>query len=634
MAKNKFLKGELQFVEGTSTIKEFLKTFATKVIRQDWIPYDRLEEDIAWAFDAKREIWLREEFKPFNIKIYKATLDENKEYVKGDLIPSSEYLIIQNIIRGVGDNNSGTQINDRVLIEVTYEDIIFQQATILDEILPSGQKIPHATLKSRPQGDIRICEEEIQLITKEPLHQEGGNEFYIFGKSPISRAKDSAHTVAVYKNDVLVDEEEYVVDYWNGILMFRSPQNKDDQITATYGFKTGIRETNNDGSYKEIPKEKYKRNRHRIIDITPNQELKNKDIIVDVDYYWDLHYPERVEDITDRIIIKTKVDVSRQGDRFKLKEYFIEMKYMDYEEGNDSKDYKTGILVRFGSKLKDIEKTRKTRTKRNNDDVDTGVDGVTPTNDITLDDKGASTWAKFSWYKNNAFDDGVIFEDWLPIRFALNFTKEYMNIFIQGDPSPDFGTIESHYIMGYAYFGMLEEYENTKIEDLENNFAMTVSSGEPPELENNTQWGVKTGNGITDIIMEKTASNIPYQGHNVSFHTTPEFMDKTFITSSNFTGCHHFSKITVVHQHERERGMLQGVLVGDKSAMFHLDELTHNKDEFDLRGALTDGFEVRDKYGFPFESKETKWLHINNNAPYSFLNNSANTVYGLALRKE
>lgn len=628
MAKRKFLAGELNFVEGTSTIKEFLKTFATKIIRQNWIPYDRLEEDIAWAFDVKREIWLREEFKSSSIKLYKATLNDKKEYVKGDLIPDTQYIIIKNIIRGTGDNNSGTQINDRVLIEVTYEDIIFQQSTILDEILPSGQKIPHATLKSRPQGDIRICEEQIQLITQEPLHQEGGSEFYLFGKSPISRAKDSPHTVTVYKNGIEVDDEEYVVDYWNGILMFRSPQTSSDKITATYGFKTGIRETNPDGSYKEIPKEKYKRNRHRIIDITPNQELKNKDIIIDVDYYWDLHYPERVEDITDRIIIKTKVDVSRQGDRFKLKEYFVEMKYMDYEQGNESKDYKTGILVRFGSKLKhSITKTTKSKQAQERNTLDAN-------NEVTLDDNLSSAWAKFSWYKNNCFDDGVIFEDWLPIRFALNFTKEYMNIFIQGDPSPDFGTIENHYIMGYAYFGMLEEYENTRIEDLENNFAMTVSSGEPPELENNTQWGVKTGNGITDVVMERTASNIPYQGHNVSFHTTPEFMDKTFITSSNFTGCHHFSKVTVVHQHERERGMLQGILVGDKSAMFHLDELTHNKDEFDLRGALTDGFEVRDKYGFPFESKETKWLHINNNAPYSFFNNSPNAVYGIALRKE
>lgn len=614
MAKSKFLKGQLNFVEGTSTIKDFLKTFASRVIKQDWIPYDKNGLDKAWAFDAKREIWLREEFKPQNIKLYKATLDGKNEYVKGELIPDTEYIIVKHIIRGKNEGGNGTQINDRVIIEVTYNNIIFQQTTILEKQLPSGQVIPHANLKSRPQGDIQVFKEKIQTITKEPLHQEGGNEFYLFGKSPISMAKNKNYTVQIYKNDTLVSEDKYVIDYWNGIVMFKELQEDDDIITATYGFKTGIREN-------LINSSKYKRHKDRILDVTTNKELNNEDIIVDVDYYWNLHYPTKVQDIKDRIIIKTKVDISRNGDRFKLKEYFVEMKYMDYEQGNESKDYKTGIQMRFGSKLKEVSARGKERV------IDES---------ITLDDNLSSTWAKFSWYKNNCFDDGVVFEDWLPIRFAINFTKEYMNIFIQGDPSADFGQYESHYIMGYAYLGMLEEYENAKIEDLENNFAMTVSSGEPPstEIDENNQWGIRTGNGVTDIIMEKTASNIPYQGHNVSFHTTPEFMDKIFITSSNFTDCHHFSKITVVHYHERERGMLQGVLVGDKSAMFHLDELTHNKDEFDLRGALVNGAEVRDRCGFPFESKETKWLHINNNAPYSFFNNSANAVYGIAIRKE
>lgn len=615
MAKSKFLKGQLHFVEGSSTIKNFLKTFASKVIKQNWIPYEKNELDKAWAFDAKREIWLREEFKPQNIKIYKATLGKDNQYIKGELIPDTEYVMVKHIIRGLKEGENGTQINDRVLIEVTYDNIIFQQTTILEKQLPSGQVIPHATLKSRPQGDIKIFEEKIQTIVKEPLHQEGGNEFYLFGKSPISMAKDKGYTVQIFKNDSLVSEDDYVIDYWNGVVMFKQLLQDDDVVTATYGFKTGIRED-------EIDKSKYERHRDRILDITPSKELNNMDIIVDVDYFWQLHYPKKVEEIKDRIIIKTKVDISKNGDRLKLKEYYVEMKYMDYETGNTSKDYRTGILMRFGSTLKDVSELE--------------PDEQDKPEHITLDDKLSSTWAKFSWYKNNCFEDGVVFEDWLPIKFAVNFTMEYMNIFIQGDPSADYGQYESHYIMGYAYLGMLEEYENAKIEDLENNFAMTVSSGEPPltEITENNQWGVRTGNGVTDVIMEKTASNIPYQGHNVSFHTSPEFMDKIFITSSNFTGCHHFSKITVVHYHERERGMLQGVLIGDKSAMFHLDELTHNKDEFDLRGALVNGTEVRDRCGFPFQSKETKWLHINNNAPYSFLNNSANAVYGIAIRKE
>lgn len=623
MDKTKFLKGELQFKEGSSSIKNFLQTFAKSVIRQDWIPYDKNEQNKAWAFDAKREIWLPEVFPPQNIKIYKARLNEitNVWEKDGSEIDKSKYILIQHIIRGIGEeNNDGTQINDRVLIEVTYDKTIFQQITILEKQLPSGEILPYADLKSRPQGDIELYEEEIQRIVGEELYQEGGNEFYLFGKSPISMSQDSSNKVIIKKNGSPVSESEYVIDYWNGIVMFKQLQEPTDKITADYTFKTGKRK----GS--PIDKSKYKRNQKRIIDITSSKELKDKDYIVDVDYYWELHYPSSVQEITDRIIIKTKVDISNVGDRKKLKEYYVEMKYMNYEEGNADKDYKTGILMRFGSTLKKNELRLKSKEKNIKELGD----------EITLDDTLSSTWAKFSWYKNNCFEDGVVFEDWLPIKFAVNFTKEYMNIFIQGDPSADYGQYESHYIIGYAYLGMLESYENAKIEDLENNFAMTVSSGEPPltKITENNQWGVRTGNGVTDVIMEKTASNIPYQGHNVSFHTTPEFMDKIFITSSNFTGCHHFSKVTVVHYHERERGMLQGVLIGDKSAMFHLDEITHNKDEFDLRGALVNGTEVRDRCGFPFQSKETKWLHINNNAPYSFLNNSANAVYGIAIRKE
>ncbi len=610
MNPEKFNKGELNYVEGVSTIKDFLKTFAKNVIKQSWIPYDKDEEDKAWAFDIKREIKLPKEFKPANIKLYKATLNGQNQYEKGDEIKQSEYLILKNILKGVNDTDNGTQINDRVLIEVTYENTIFQRVTFLEGVLSSGQKMVYADLKSRPQGDIKLFEEEIVTITKEPLYQEGGDQYYTFGKTPISQAKDQDYSLVIYRNDIQVDENEYTVDYYNGVLLFKEIQTTHkDKITATYGHKTGKRK-------EEIDTTKYKRNQNKLIATTLGKdELKNKDVIVDVDYYWELHYPSRVDDIKDRIIIKTKVDISKNGDRYKLKEYFVEMKYMDFEQNNESEDYRTGVQVRFGSKIKKGE----IRQREAQQD--------------TLDDNFSSEWAKFSWYKKSAFKDGVIFQDWLPITFAINYTKEYMNILIQGNQAPDIGEFESHYLMSYAYFGMLKNYENAKVEDLENNFAMTVSSGEPPNLEHN-KWGKRTGNGITDIIMERTNSNVPYQGHYVSFYTTPEFMEKTFITSSDFTGSHHFSEITVVHNTERERGMLQGVLIGDQSALSNFDELILNKDEFDLRGALVQDNEILNKCGFPFQSKEKKWVHLQINAPYSFLNNSPNTLFGLAIRKE
>lgn len=598
--ERKYLEGELNYAEGKTTIANFLSTLSKELITQNWIAYNRNETDHAWVFDLSREIWLPAIFTPDNIKLYKATLKGDNTYEKGDEIPQDSYMIVNNILRGIGDNVSGTHVGDRVLIEVTYEATLFQQTTFLENTLPYGDLETFALLKSRPQGDIRIYKDTIQVITGEELYQEGGNEFYRFGKFPLSNSLAS-HKVKIYRNSTLVDEDEYVIDFFNGILLFKQLQKDTDVITADYGFRTGERG-------EEIPASKFKRFQDRIIDTTPTRELTNVDIVVDADYYWNLHYPAKHSDITDRIVLKTNVDISSAGDRLKLKTYYVEMKYMDYDDKTSPK-YRSGIEVRFGSTL---------------DSVD----------DTTLDEELSSEWAKWAWYKETSFEDGVVFKDWLPIRYWMNFTKEYCNIVIQGDPSPDFHPY-TNYIIGYAYFGMVKQYENAENEDLENNFGMTVSSDIIPEAEEDfaTTWGVKTGTGITDIVMERTDSNIPYQAHYPSFHTSPEFMDKHFITASEFTGSHHFSEVTVTHGYERERGKLQGMLIGDRSAIFHLDELISDKDEFDARGALTSGNDVRNAYGFPFTSKEKRWVSFSINAPYWFANNSANAFYGVALRK-
>lgn len=596
----KYLEGELNYAEGKTTIKNFLSTISKELITQNWIEYNRNETDHAWAFDLSREIWLPSVFTPQNIKLYKATLKGDNTYEKGAEILQTQYMIVNNIIRGIGDVASGTHVGDRVLIEVCYEATMFQQTTFLEKALPYGDLETYAQLKSRPQGDVKIYKDTIQMITGEELYQEGGNEFYKFGKAPITNALAS-QKVKIYRNSLLVPEDEYVIDFYNGILLFNQLQEKSDVITADYGFRTGIRG-------EEIPSTKYKRFQDRIIDITSTRELTNIDIIVDVDYYWTLHHPLKHSDITDRIVLKTNVDISPTGDRKKLKSYYVEMKYMEHDN-KDSVKYKSGIQVRFGSTLKELDQT-------------------------TLDDELSSEWAKWSWYKETAFEDGVVFKDWLPIRYWMNFTKEYCNIVIQGDPSPDFHPY-TNYIIGYAYFGMLKQYDNAENEDLENNFGMTVSSDIIPEAESDfaTTWGVKTGTGVTDIVMERTDSNIPYQAHYPSFHTSPEFMDKHFITASEFTGSHHFSEVTVTHGYERERGKLQGMLIGDRSAIFHLDELISDKDIFDARGALVNGNDVRNTYGFPFESKEKRWVSFSINAPYWFANNSPNIFYGIALRK-
>lgn len=598
--ERKYLSGELNYTEGKTTIANFLSTISRELISQNWIAYNKNETDHAWSFDLRREIWLPSAFTPANIRLYKAILQSDNSYKKGDLISTDAYMIVNNIIRGIKDTDDGTNVGDRVLVEVCYEATEFQQVTFLENTLPYGDRETFAVLKSRPQGDIKIYKDTVQVITGEELYQEGGNEFYKFAKYPVSQTKGS-HKVKIYRNGVVVDESEYVIDYFNGVVLFNQLQQSSDVITADYGFCTGTRG-------EEIPTEKFKRYQERLIDTTPTRELTNLDIIVDADYYWNLHYPERHEDIEDRVVMKTQVDISSAGDRQKLKTYYVEMRYVDHLD-NSSVKYRTGVEVRFGATLDSSD-------------------------DTTLDDELSSEWAKMAWYREQGFENGIVFKDWLPIRYWMNFTKEYCNLVIQGDPSADIHPY-NNYIIGYAYFGMLKSYDSMENEDLENNFGMTVSSDIIPEAEDEfaTTWGVKTGTGITDIVMERTGSNIPYQAHYASFHTTPEFMDKHFITASEFTGSHHFSEVTVVHGYERERGKLQGMLIGDRSSIFHLDELISDKDRFDFRGALVNGEEVRNEYGFPFASKEKRWVQFNINAPYWFASNSPNVFFGVALRK-
>ena len=47
--ERKFLEGELNFAQGKTTIKNFLKTFAKELITQQWIEYNRNETDHAWV---------------------------------------------------------------------------------------------------------------------------------------------------------------------------------------------------------------------------------------------------------------------------------------------------------------------------------------------------------------------------------------------------------------------------------------------------------------------------------------------------------------------------------------------------------------------------------------------------------
>lgn len=221
-------------------------------------------------------------------------------------------------------------------------------------------------------------------------------------------------------------------------------------------------------------------------------------------------------------------------------------------------------------------------------------------------DGKCSEKARFAWYIENP---NLFIGDWLPVQYWMKVEKDSINVVVQGDPTTDQAPY-NNYLISYGYFGTVDGYEGADA-DTDYNFAMTVSS-DIAVKNYSTKFGLNTGTGVTDIVMVGTRTGAPYQRHNPAFHTANPFMDKNFISSSAWTHKYHASDITVVHAYDRERGKLKNVLAMDKSAVFHQDELVMDK-----------GKETEKTYKF-----------FNINAPYSLFENSANVLYGLALRKK
>ena len=1032
----KFLEGELRYVNGKTTVEGFLKSLATEIVKQNWIPFKRSEENPYWGFDFKRELVLTRSFSAENIRLIKRVYNEHiGEYepetdAQGELvvIPWTSYQVYNNTILGVGDTTLGTNIGDHVYVQVNYEGEEFQRATFHNTVLPNGSVRNIVQLKSRPKGEVFLYENQIDLITGEMLHQQGDKQVFKFARAPITDVKNGDNSLVIYADGIEIPKNDYTVDYFNGVLILNTPSTSN--ITADYGVRTPHRISygiSNDMSTAvvPIPQEKYQMIGDKIVDMTETGELQDLDVVIDVDYYWTLHYPRKVEDIKDRVILKTSVDVSPVKNRDILKPFYWELK----REGDNlaSTTNLTGIQSRFGSTLRedlqpneelsfdlnvyipnngivytediqneeynltiqeynpslgdivfnlnsvdytvsldsDTKEIYEVLTKisnvinpsslyqiditgdsisitpvniglalqNNSIDTDPGIEATVDnennmiivgsraietgimdleikgkTYEISLDfnthtspalvadkiradleeqfllddvhvnvsvsneivsfsnkmdismtetlvpttatgvgftvdeikntititspasDDGilelnvntesliipisssmneiqdvslqiqnvinnsdlgikaivdgedqavvnvyneigyfnqmlkrdidsdyyklheslSSEWAKWSWYREESFSEGVVFQEWLPIEYYMNFTREYCNVVIEGDAGADVPPYKNN-LHSYAYVGALESYENS-VDDLENNFAMTVGSdqfadvlpekgltpyvvtdsnlnayedmtyrhttpafggrryrqrffyeytiplpqyksierviregtsdsilnpytngsfdedtktwvvtyehttsvrysyqgvprrsyldivnffGEFEESEGMAStWGLRTGTGVTDIVMEKSGSNLPYQAHYPAFYTTPEFMDKHFISTSAYTKSNHFAPITVVHNTDRERGKMQSVLIGDRSSIFHLDELVSNQDQYDYRGALMNNEgAVTDRNGNPNFSKEKKWIMFNINSPYWFGNNSGNIFYGLAIRK-
>jgi hypothetical protein len=277
---------------------------------------------------------------------------------------------------------------------------------------------------------------------------------------------------------------------------------------------------------------------------------------------WELSHPTKISEVTDVAILKTTTSFSKEF-------------YLKIEKPSGSMNH---MMLSIGTKLND--------------------EG----SDLAADKK--STAARFAWYRENS---SLYLGDWLPIQYWMSFSKDFINLVIQGDPSPDEAPY-NNYLISYAYIGAIESYEGGD-EDRDYNFALTVSSDKPPTFPKD--FGNRTATAVTDIALVGTRTGTPYQAHYPAFHTTNPWMDKNFISGSAWTHKYHFSEVTVTHAYDRERGKLQNILIGDRSAIFHLDELIQDKGTAD----------------------EKVYKMFNINAPYSFLNNSANVLYGIAIRK-
>lgn len=595
-----WLEGEVRYAEGKTTIKNLIPTLAKELTTSTWRTLERTALDEVWTFDHKKEIWLPAAYDNTNMRIYKAE-EQAGAFTKGTLIPSTDYNIVHNIIIG----GEGIDINQHVFVEVLTLATEFQRGCFLAEQIDSGDTKNILHLKSRPAGKVQLFEDEIVRTTGETAVSQGDNKIYTVARGMVSNTRSLTDKLVVKKNNVEVDENDYVVDYWNGVIIFNEVNLPSDTITADYSYST------RKGGTVIIDPSRYMIVGDKIYDVSEDEGLINENVIVMVDYTWELVAPLTVDEIEDSALFKISIDTSETFDKTQMQDYYWELRYTDYEN-QTSTDYRTHIETRYGDKLDSSE--------------------------TSLDDETSSEWTPFSWYKPEAFspienNGGTIhFEDWLPVHYWLNHTGESLNIVIQGDPGVDIAPYQN-YIIGYGYLGAIDSFPCMATEDRKNNFAFTFGSHAiPAEGEFVDIWGSREATGNSDISMIRTQSNIPFQAHYPSFHTVPEFMDKHFITVSQWTGTHHFSEVTVVHAYERERGKLRNMLIGDRSSIFHLDELISNKDTFDYRGALHNcSRDVLDK-GYPLESKQKHWKMFNINAPYWFGNNSPNLHYGVAIR--
>lgn len=221
-----------------------------------------------------------------------------------------------------------------------------------------------------------------------------------------------------------------------------------------------------------------------------------------------------------------------------------------------------------------------------------------------LVEETCSVPSRLSWYKTLGSNIG----DWLPVQYWINVTKDAINIVLRGDPSADKYPYDN-YLTSYAYIGEVKPMEDSASTDDVYNFGINTSSEIIPPFTK--KFGDRTATGVTDLCMIANKIGMPMQPHYPGFYTTHSFMDKCNTEGSRWNHKkHQFSDITLVHPIDMERGKMINVLIGDASAIYDMDKLVYKKDTED----------------------EENYKKFKITAPYNLLNNSANNLYGVAIR--
>ena len=130
-------------------------------------------------------------------------------------------------------------------------------------------------------------------------------------------------------------------------------------------------------------------------------------------------------------------------------------------------------------------------------------------------------------------------------------------------------------------------------------------------------YGLNTATGVIDVSMLHTRSKAYFQRHAFLFGTTEEYMSKKMYGKSAYTGEYYADKIKIVHGIDGQRGMLQDMLVLDRSSLGPNDELVVNKD---FKDSLRD--------------PEETYVFFPVTTSYSPFSSSPNATYGIAIKKE